>query len=60
METKVNASETLRHKRDELYRAAREHPGSAEDEMVEILLLSVMAQMDPAPYDASAGRGFGR
>jgi hypothetical protein len=59
METNVNASETLRQKRDELYRTARDHPGSPEDEMVEILLLSAMSKMDPAPYDATASRALG-
>jgi hypothetical protein len=59
METNVNASEALRQKRDELYRTAREHPGSPEDEMVEILLLSAMSKMDPAPYDATASRALG-
>ena len=59
METNANVSQTLRDKRDELYRAARDHPGSAEDQMVEILLLSAMSKMDPAPYDATAGRALG-
>ena len=59
MEIDANVSQTLSQKRDELYRAARAHPGSPEDEMVEILLLSAMSKMDPAPYDATAGRVLG-
>ena len=59
MDTNTNASQTLRQKRDELYRAARDHPGSLEDEMVEILLLSAMSKIEPAPYDATAGRALG-
>ena len=50
---------TLRQKRDELYRAAREHPGSEEDEMVEILLLGAMANLQPAAYDATPGLALG-
>jgi hypothetical protein len=58
METSVNASQTLREKRDELYRAARAHPGSPEDEMVEILLLNAMSKMDPAAYDTTGGQAL--
>jgi hypothetical protein len=49
----------LRQKRDELYRAAREHPGSEEDEMVEILLLSAMSNLQPVGYDAKPGMAIG-
>ncbi len=51
--------QTLRNKRDELYRAARDHPGSPEEEMVEILLLSAMSKMEPAAYDAMPGQALG-
>jgi hypothetical protein len=50
---------TLREQRDELYRAAREHPGSEEDEMVEILLLGAMSKLEPAAYDATPGLAIG-
>jgi hypothetical protein len=50
---------TLREQRDELYRAAREHPGSEEDEIVEILLLTAMSSLGPATYDATPGLAIG-
>jgi hypothetical protein len=43
--TSAEISRALRHKRDELYKAAREHPGSDEDPMVEILLLSATSKV---------------
>jgi hypothetical protein len=59
METNADTPHILRQRRDELYKAAREHPGSAEDEIVEILLLSAMANLEPAPYDAMPGLALG-
>lgn len=59
----LNANETpagtLREKRDALYQAAREHPGSAEDEMVGILLLGAMSNLQPSAYDATPGLALG-
>jgi hypothetical protein len=59
MEMKADTSRTLRQKRDELYKAAREHPGSEEDEMVEILLLSAMSNIQPAHYDSQPRLALG-
>lgn len=59
METNAVTSRALRQKRDELYKAAREHPGSEEDEMVEILLLSAMSNTQPLHYDGPPGLALG-
>jgi len=59
MDTNADSSRILRQKRDELYKAARDHPGSDEDQIVEILLLSAMSKMEPVPYDAMPGIALG-
>jgi hypothetical protein len=59
MDANPETPATLRQKRDELYKAARDHPGSAEDEMVEILLLSAISEMKPLFYDALPARALG-
>jgi biopolymer transport protein ExbB/TolQ len=52
MDPNADSPHTLRQKRDELYQAARDNPGSEENEMVEALLLSAMSNTQPVLYDA--------
>ncbi|HEY6291201.1 MAG TPA: hypothetical protein VI455_06505 [Terriglobia bacterium] len=50
---------TLKQKRDELYAAARENPGSEEAQMVQVLLLAGISQTEPPSYNKTPGLALG-